>query len=229
MIALTAAMQPEIELIKASITNPEFVQWSDWEFITGELFGQEIVAVQTGVGKVLAALVTQKIIDEFKPSVIIMSGIGGSINPDFQRGDLVVGVDCIQHDMDSTLFGFKRGQIPYTDYHIFPSDPALVETAMSYKDEPLKKGRILTGDQFISNSDKPEFAFLREELKGDIVEMEGAAAALTAMINNIPFLIMRAVSDNADGAANGSYKKFLKTASARSFNLLEFLLTNTKL
>ncbi|HAK46543.1 MAG TPA: 5'-methylthioadenosine/adenosylhomocysteine nucleosidase, partial [Spirochaeta sp.] len=91
-----------------------------------------------------------------------------------------------------------------------------------------KKGRVLTGDQFINRAHKPEYGYLREELEGDIVEMEGAAAGLTAMINKIPFLLIRAVSDNADGEAMGSYKKFLKIASESSFSLIRYILSNLK-
>jgi len=217
-------MQPEIQLIKQSVLNPERIIWKDWEFIRGRLNGREIVAVQTGVGKVLAALVTQKLIDMFEPSAIIMTGIAGAISPDLHRGDIVLGTDCLQHDMDATLFGFKRGQIPYTDYRIVESDTALVEAAMSYTKEQLKTGRILTGDQFISGAGDDEFSYLTEELEGDVVEMEGAAAGLTAQVNEIPFLLIRVISDKADGQAKGSYKKFLSSASERSFHLIEYLL-----
>ena len=219
-------MQSEIELIKHSVADAQTVKWHEWEFVKGKLHGREIVAVQTGVGKVLAAIVTQHLIDAFEPAAVIMTGIGGSINPDFHRGDIVIGTDSIQHDMDSTLFGYKRGEIPYTPYRIIPSDPYLVEIAMAYKTEPLKKGRILTGDQFVSGSGRPEFDYLRSELEGDIVEMEGAAAGLAAMINEVPFLLIRAVSDNADGKDMGSYKDFIKSASKRSFGLIEHLLVN---
>ncbi len=226
MIALTAAMQPEIGFLKSSITEQEIIRWSNWEFIIGRLGGREVVAVKTGIGKVLAAAVTQKIIDQFSPSAIIMSGIGGSINPEIRRGDLVIGMDCVQHDFDSTEFGFRRGHIPHSDYHIIPSDPNLVRTALLYKKEPLKTGRILTGDQFITRAHEKEFEYLRNELNGDIVEMEGAAAGLTALINDVPFLIIRVVSDNADGESKGSYRKFVNTASERSFHLIEHILMN---
>jgi 5'-methylthioadenosine/S-adenosylhomocysteine nucleosidase len=224
LIALIAAMQPEIQLIKDTVKNPEKIIWKNWEFIRGTLCGREIVAVQTGVGKVLSALVTQKMIDMFNPSAIIMTGIAGAVNPDLDRGDIVVGTDCIQHDMDATLFGFKRGQIPYTDYHIVNSDKHLIDAAMSYPEEKLKTGRILTGDQFISDSGDEAYDYLTGELEGDVVEMEGAAAGLTAQVNDIPFLIIRVISDKADGKAKGSYLKFLKSASERSFHLLEYLL-----
>lgn len=224
MIALTAAMQPEIELIKNSITNAESIKWKNWEFLVGDLYGQQIVAVRTGVGKVLAALITQRLIDQFKPEAVIMSGIGGSINPAIHKGDLVVGIDSLQHDMDATKFGFKRGQIPYTEYHIIPSDPELINIALSYSKEPLKSGRILTGDQFFTGSGDSEYDYMRNELHGDIVEMEGAAAGLTAMINEVPFLIIRAVSDDADGGSGKNYKRFIKRASERNFELIKYIL-----
>ena len=220
MIALTAAMQPEIELIRAAAEEPRITKWNSWEFVQGRLCGKEIAAVRTGVGKVLSAAVTQKMIDLFNPEAVILSGIGGSINPEFRRGDIVIGTESIQHDMDATLFGFERGRIPYTDYHIIPSDSRLTDIALEYEASPVKKGRILTGDQFISGAGRPEFAYLRNELGGDIVDMEGAAAGLTALINNVPFLIIRIVSDNADGKSGGGYQKFLKSASKKNFDLI---------
>ena len=221
-------MRQEIELIKKSIITPEIINWNGWEFLTGELFGNEVVAVQTGVGKVLAAAVTQRMIDQFNPSAIIMSGIAGSINPDLHKGDVVIGTESIQHDFDSTPFGFKRGEIPYTEYSIIPSDKRLIEIALSWG-HGIKTGRVLTGDQFIDRAHTPEFSYLREEMQGDIVEMEGAAAGLTAMINNVPFLLIRSVSDNADGEAKGNYKKFLNTASKNSFKLIEHILKSPEL
>ncbi len=224
MIALTSAMPVEIGLIKESVDNAKIVKWADWNFITGELFGSEVVVTHTGVGKVLAALVTQRLIDVFKPSAVIMSGIAGSIDRDLNRGDLVVGIDCIQHDFDAAFFGFERGHIPYTDYHIIEADSMLVEKALSYDKESLKKGRILTGDQFISDAGNKRFDYLRDELKGSLVDMEGAASALTAMVNEIPFLIIRAVSDYADGEGGKNYKKFIKNASVRILGLIEHIL-----
>ena len=224
MIALIAAMKPEIQLIKESLTDAERIPWNDFEFVHGKLNGREVVAVQTGVGKVLSALVTQKIVDDFSPSAIIMSGIAGSLRSDLHRGDIIVGRDSIQHDMNATLFGFERGQIPYTDYRIIESDPALVEAAMSYGAEKLRLGRILTGDQFISGAGTDEYSYLTDELGGDAVEMEGAAAALAAKVNGVPFLLVRVISDNADGKAKGNYLKFLSRASERSFHLIEYLL-----
>lgn len=226
MIALTAAMRPEISLIKDAIESPESMKWGDFEFVSGLLCGKEVVAAQTGVGKVLSAAVSQKLIDTFQPTAIIMSGVGGSINPDFSKGDVVAGNDCIQHDFDATFFGFKRGQIPYTDYQIISADPVLLKIAMNCDKVPVKTGRILTGDQFISGAGSKEFEFLRTELNGDIVEMEGAAAALTAQINGCPFLIIRAVSDKADGKIKGGHKKLMKDALEKNFNLICHILRN---
>jgi 5'-methylthioadenosine/S-adenosylhomocysteine nucleosidase len=190
------------------------------------LRGHEIVAVQTGVGKVLSAIVTQHLIDAFSPSAVIMSGVAGALNPGLEKGDILIGTDSIQHDMDATRFGFKRGQIPYTNYHIIPSDRMLLEIARSYKKENLKEGRILTGDQFFTGRLDPRFSYLSEELEGDAVEMEGAAAGLTAMVNGVPFLLIRVISDMADGSEKGHYLDFIKSASSRSFDLIEHILLN---
>ena len=138
MIALAAAMQPEIEMIKGAVEAPGIIKWNDFEFLKGRLCGQDVVAVHTGVGKVFSALVTQKLIDTFTPSALIFSGIGGSLNPELHRGDIVIGKDAVQHDLDATMFGFERGQVPYTDYRIIQSDKKLMDIALGYEDEKLK-------------------------------------------------------------------------------------------
>ena len=157
-----------------------------------------------------------------------MTGIAGALNPSYHRGDVIVGKDCLQHDMDASLFGFRRGQIPYTDYRVVPSDKTLFNTAMSCRRLNPKAGRILTGDQFITGSGDPTYSYLIDDLKGDAVEMEGAAAGLTALVNGLPFLLVRVISDKADGKAKGSYLKFLKSASEKSFELVEHILDNYK-
>ncbi len=224
MIAIIAAMDPELRMIRNSIQNRQIENWNGYEFIQGRLGGKEVVAVRCGVGKVLTALITQRLCDEYSPSAIIMSGIAGSINPEILLGDIVAARDCIQHDLDATMFGFSRGEIPYSGIRIVEADTHLFNTALGFSDESVKSGRVLTGDQFITGSDRPEYAYLKNELEGDLVEMEGAASAITAAINKTPFLLIRVVSDNADGKAPENYNKFLKSASERSYHLVEYIL-----
>ena len=133
---------------------------------------------------------------------------------------MVVSRDCIQHDLDATALGFELGQVPYTDYRILRADPRLVELALAtpVAGQRVVAGRILTGDQFVSD---PE-ATLRgrlSELDGSVVEMEGAAIALVATVNRVPFVIIRSVLDKADVAAPADFGAFLRRAAASSYTV----------
>jgi adenine phosphoribosyltransferase len=144
--------------------------------------------------------------------------------------DIVISEDTIHHDMDATGLGFKRGQIPFTDLRFFESCPDLKEIAIS----SLKKlnlsgktGRILTGDQFINDS-KKSFQ-LREEFSGDCIDMESAAVAQVCYLNKIPFLIIRSLSDKADGSAQINFNEFVKSASKNSFILVKEILNSIEI
>lgn len=219
-------MRQEIAPVVNVLTGSEKIKSGSFYFIKGKLLKHDIITQQTGVGKVLTSSSVQHLIDVFKPEAVIMIGIAGSINTDLKKGDTIIAEDCIQHDMDSTAFGFLRGEIPYTNYRIISSDKRLVETASSCKTISLQKGRVLTGDQFINDCDSDKLNYLRENLKGDLVDMEGAAAALVSMINEVPFLLIRTVSDNADGGGGKGFKNLLKISGDKHVTLIKHILEN---
>ena len=173
-------------------------------------------------------MVTQKIIDLYDPSAIIFTGIAGSLNHDLEIGDILVGEDSIQHDVDATRFNFKRGEIPHTPYRFLKSDPALMGSALSFKSEKHKiyKGRMLTGDQFISYKNFNEKPYLIDELAGDCVEMEGGSVALVATVNDIPHILIRTISDKAHIKTKLNLREFLKVASENSLEMVKHILNN---
>ena len=133
---------------------------------------------------------------------------------------MVVTRDCVQHDLDATALGFELGRVPYTEHRILRADPRLVESALAtpVAGQRVVAGRILTADQFVSDPD----AALRgrlSELDGSVVEMEGAAIALVATVNRVPFVIIRSVSDKADAAAPADFGAFLRRAAANSYTV----------
>ncbi len=219
-------MEPEICRIKAAVSGKSAGKLNGHEIITGTLCGKDVVAACTGVGKVLTALSLQYLADHFKPSAVIMSGIAGSVNPNLGIGDMVLGTGFIQHDFDATAAGFERGRIPYSDFGYLEADSSLIECALKWKGETLRTGVVLTGDQFISDAGNDETMSLFRQLNGDIVDMEGAAAAITAAVNGIPFMMIRIISDLADGKIKKSFGKFVKLSSERNLKLIQYILEN---
>jgi len=210
-IVIIGAMDEEIEFFKSHLELNTKVQWHEFVFYRGTLWGKEIVLVKSGVGKVFAALITQHLIDTYQPESVIFTGVAGGLNPAYKIGDVVVAKDTIAHDMDVRVFGCERGQVPGFSHKEFICDEDLVEKAMGTELEKgqLHLGRVLSGDQFISDSHRPEFSYLREELAGDTVEMEGAAVGQVCVVNQVPFVVVRTISDQADGTAPQDFNKFL--------------------
>ncbi|MDA3809764.1 MAG: 5'-methylthioadenosine/adenosylhomocysteine nucleosidase [Spirochaetaceae bacterium] len=220
-VVLLGAMDGEIESFLKSLTINEKIVWNGFTIYRG-IYGQsDLIIAKTGVGKVLSAIITQKIIDDYSPSAIICTGIAGSLNKEIGIGDILVGSDSVQHDFDATHFNFKIGEIPYTSYRFVKSDETLLNIALKYKLEGQKivSGRVLTGDQFISGQ-------MTNELDGDCVEMEGASIALVATINKIPHLIIRTISDKADGEKKVNLREFLKKSSENSLKMVQYILNN---
>ena len=215
MYLILCAMKEEVSEIIEKIDVKEKYKFFGMDFFRGILCNQETIVGMTGVGKVMAAIVTQKMIDVFSPKKIIFAGIAGCLSNDIDIGDIVISTDTIQHDMDASALGFKIGEIPYTGIRFIEADPEMINIAKKFKADNCKviPGRILTGDRFVSASKPEERIFLAKEMGGHAVEMEGAAAALTAKMNNIPFLIIRVISDKSDGKAPADFHNFLGKSS----------------
>jgi len=220
MWALLGAMEIEIKEFLKRLEEKTETGEGDFRFFRGRIAGREVLVGKTGVGKVLAALTTQKIIDTYKPEAILFTGLAGSLKKEMDVGDTLIAQDCVQWDLDARVFGFKRGTIPYTRRRYISGDAKLLEAASSYvpKTGSLHFGRIVTGDTFIKNSETEEYSFLRKELDGWAVEMEGAGVALTAAVNSIPCLLIRIISDKADGKAPLSFLKFVAKASKLGYD-----------
>lgn len=226
MILILGAMQEEIQAFLEKADHIETIQWKEFTEYKAELFGKVVVIAKTGVGKVMSALYSQHLICEYHPEKIIFTGLAGGLSEDLKIGDAIAAVDCVQHDLDATEFGFEYGKIPYTDYHYLKSDQQLLNNVLSFSPDgyTLHKGRIMTGDQFISGKNRSRYLDSFSRLKGDAVEMEGASVALVAAVNKIPFLLVRIISDLADGSAPQNFKAFLNTASHKSLEIVSYLL-----
>jgi 5'-methylthioadenosine/S-adenosylhomocysteine nucleosidase len=220
MTLVLGALDGEIEVAVSGLKDHGSVRWNDFEFHTGTVHDREVVVARSGVGKSLAALICQHLVDEFHPDRIIFTGIAGSLSPDLETGDTIIARDCLTHDLDATRLGFRRGEIPHTPYRVLACDPGLVQRAAALS--PLfgraRVGRVLTGDQFVA--DAQARSALRQQLDGDAVEMEGASVGLVAIVNRLPFLLIRTISDTADGSARVDIRSFLKLASRNAWHYL---------
>ena len=186
---------------------------------------QPLILGTSGVGKVAASMTTQKIIDLYDPRYILFTGLAGALNPAYDIGDLILADQCIQYDIDASELGFPVGTIPYTEYHTFNPDAALLKLAHQIEtDQIVHTGAILTGDQFMTYDKRARYQTLLDQFKGDAIEMEGAALAHVCTHNQIPFLLLRTISDKANEAASLDFSNFLKTASRTSFLFIRNLL-----
>ena len=210
-IAVIGAMEMEIALLKEAMTFQKTKEIAGLTFLEGTLEGHEIVLVRSGVGKVNAALCTQILADHFRPDAIINTGAAGSLREENRIGDLVVSTDVVHHDVDATLFGYQKGEVPQLGQLSFPADEKLRAAAVRAAravapDIAVREGRVASGDRFIAERAlKEEIA---ETFGALCVEMEGAAIAQVAWLNRIPFVILRAISDQADESVHVSYDEF---------------------
>lgn len=221
-IGIIGAMEEEVSRIKEKMENVSITTRASMEFYEGILAGKKVVVVRSGIGKVNAGICTQILADFFQVDAVINTGIAGSLNNDVNIGDVVLSTDVLHHDVDAVGFGYKKGQIPRMEVFSFEADEKLRSIALKVCREVnpeigIYEGRIASGDQFISDNAVKDA--IVSEFGGFAVEMEGAAIGQAAYLNKIPFLIIRAISDKADGSATVDYPTFEKAAIDHSVKL----------
>ncbi|QUH20906.1 5'-methylthioadenosine/adenosylhomocysteine nucleosidase [Alkaliphilus sp. B6464] len=226
-IGIIGAMDEEVDVLKSEMEVKEVRSIANMNFYIGNLEKKEIVLVRCGIGKVNAAICTQVLISELDANVIINTGVAGAISNDLDVLDIVVSTDVQQHDFDVTGFGHKLGEIPRMEKSIFPADENLINKALIASKEVLKEnktvsGRIVSGDIFVSDSKLKES--LLENFGAHCTEMEGAAIGHTCYVNNMPFVIIRAMSDKADGSAHSNFNEFVEQAADHSKDIVKIML-----
>jgi len=228
-IGIMGAMDQEIQLYKNQMDLISETNKAGIVYYEGMLNGKKVVLCKSGVGKVNASVCTQIMIDRFNVDCVIFTGVAGALHPELEIGDIVVSVDSQHHDMDASPLGFAKGEIPFADTSLFKADEKLVKLAVKAS-EALGEGntfvgRVLSGDQFIANREIVKQLY--EQMEGTCTEMEGAAVAQVCHMNQVPFVIIRSMSDKADGSAHVNFEEFTNLASQRSFqivyNMLELM------
>lgn len=225
-VVLMGALKGETSTFIENLENPIVNHWNKRTVYEGYIAGKKVIVMNSGVGKVQAAMSAQKIIDEYQPSSLFFWGIAGSLRNDLSPGDMIAGRESVQHDMDATFFRYKRGEVPDSKIRFIPGDPILYEKALNVQISGIKiaGGTIVTGDQFIIDRESPDKRYLTEDLGGDCIDMEGAAIAWVCHENKIPHLLLRTISDNADGKQNINLREFLKKASEISLDVFTQIL-----
>ena len=222
-IGIIGAMDEEVSRLKEKMHVKKVEKKAGMEFFDGELAGKEVVIVRSGIGKVNAGICTQILVDDFQVEAVINTGVAGSLKNEINIGDIVLSSDSLQHDMDATGFGYKPGIIPRMEQSVFVADAQLIELAKQVNEQVNPEirtfvGRVVSGDQFISDKQKKDY--LVEQFAGYCTEMEGAAIAQTCYVNEIPYLVIRAISDKADNSATMDYGEFEAKAIEHTGKLL---------
>ena len=219
MIGIIGAMDEEVAALKEAMETEETVERAGMMFFRGKLGGKEVTVVRSGIGKVNAGVCAQVLVSEFHADILINTGIAGSLDARINIGDMVISTDALYHDMDATAFGYPLGEVPRMGVLSFPANERLINLAVEANAEANPDintftGRVVSGDQFVAS----------DEVKGKITEnFGGAAIAHAAYLNKVSCVIIRAISDKADGSASEDYPTFEKKAIEHSVRLVKNL------
>lgn len=224
VVGIIGAMEEEVAALKEKMVIDEVKHCASLEFYIGKMFDKEVVVVRCGIGKVNAAVCTQIMIDKFNVDMIINTGVAGAVSNELNIADIVISSDALQHDMDATGFGYKLGEIPRMDVSCFKADEKLIELASKASkkkitDHNVFVERIVSGDQFISDMEVKKR--LLENFEGFCTEMEGASIAHVCHLNNVPFVVIRSISDKADNSAETNFAEFTMLAADNSTKIIE--------
>lgn len=221
-IGIIGAMNEEIELLHQQVKKASHFVKAGISFYEGHFCGKDVIFCKSGVGKVNAAVCTQAMLDAGATS-ILFTGVAGALDPKLAIGDIVISSSCIQHDVDVTPLGFKRGEIPYQARSEYVADKTLVRLAQEAGENLFPGrclvGKVLSGDQFIASRSVVDDLY--HTFSGACAEMEGAAVAQVCDMNETPFVVIRSMSDKADGSAHVNFAEFTIQASEHSFLMIQ--------
>jgi len=213
-------MPEEIEPLVSRLENLKMTEYASNRYYEGRYCGQEVVVAYSKIGKVFATLTATILIEKFECDMLLFSGVAGAISDELKIGDLVIADGLCQHDLDITAFGHPHGYVPEGEVCI-PTDVSLRRIAKEValkKGIVLKEGVIATGDQFIADADRKDW--IGEVFKAHALEMEGASVAVVCNALNVPFFILRAISDAADMDAGFDFDTFLESSAKVSADFI---------
>ena len=219
-LAIMGAMEEEIEPLLAHFENVNVIEFANNKYYEVNYKGLDIVVAYSKIGKVFASLTATTMIEKFTCDTLLFSGVAGGINPELKIGDLIIADKLCQHDLDITAFGHPNGFVPGGKVFV-ETTKSLRETAKKVASENNLKvieGTIATGDQFVHSTERKDF--IQSTFNADALEMEGASVAVVCDALNVPFFILRAISDTADMDAGFDFDEFLKSSAKNSADYL---------
>lgn len=225
MIGIIGAMSEEISHFSEITENKETKKFGSLEFISGKIYGKDVVCAMCGIGKVFAAVTAQTMILCYKPDMIINTGVAGSLTDELKVFDVAVGTASVQYDFDTTAFGDPLGLIPTLNTVKLPCDPKITDMLCACADElkiPHKRSIIATADRFLEDDGKK--IFLKEHFGASACEMEGGSIGQVCVFNKVPYGIIRCISDSSGGTAD--YNEFVKRSAKISARITELFIKN---
>ena len=226
-IGIITATEEEITAIKKYITSSKVNRIFDLNFINGTIGKNEVVLCESGVGKVNASRTTQLLIDNYDVDCVMNIGCAGALKEQLNIGDIVIGKYLVQHDFDITAGGHPKGYISKELGREFFSDTKLIEKCKDIiknhiKDINIQIGKIATGDVFCQEISLKNDII--KEFNADCVEMEGASIAQVCTLCNIPFIVIRSISDKPNGNNSIDFEKYVVSSAKRFSKVIELLI-----
>ncbi|MDY3972114.1 MAG: 5'-methylthioadenosine/adenosylhomocysteine nucleosidase [Clostridia bacterium] len=230
LVGIIGAMELEVQALKDLMDKAEIQHISTIDFCKGNINGVDTVVAVAGVGKVNAAVCAQTMILKYSPDLIINVGVAGGLADTFRIGDIAVADYVVEHDMDTSPLGDEKGFISGIDMVKLPCDSRIADMMMNAVETvgtiKARKGVIASGDQFIFRQEQ------RDRIIGDFgaiaAEMEGASIGHVCVMNDVPFGVLRAISDGANDDSYMDFPEFAKMAAANSIKIILELLKNIK-
>ena len=225
MIGIIGAMAVEVDAIKAMLKNKKAEAFGGIEFFRGTINEKDVVVAQCGIGKVFAAMCAEAMILNYKLEYILNVGVAGALSEKLDVASIVISSSLVQHDMDTTPLGDPIGMISGLNIVNIEANRDViskVEEAVAVAGIKYEIGVIASGDQFINDSKKKEY--IKNTFNAIACEMEGAAIAQVAYVNKVPFCVIRAISDKADGSSHVDFSAFTKMAVENSVRVIDALL-----
>ncbi|MDP2560965.1 5'-methylthioadenosine/S-adenosylhomocysteine nucleosidase [Psychrobium sp. 1_MG-2023] len=226
-VGIIGAMEPEVAVLREQIENLTTEKYAGIEFYTGTIAGIEVVVSLSGIGKVAASVSATLLIEKYAPDCVINTGSAGGFDPKLNVGDVVIGSEVRHHDADLTVFGYEIGQLPKMPAAFTPhpelARAAREATAISQNDVQIVEGLIATGDTFMADPVRVEQVRANFPTM-QACEMEAAAIAQTCHLFEVPFVVVRSLSDIAGKQSEVSFDEYLVTAGKHSADMVVAML-----
>jgi adenosylhomocysteine/aminodeoxyfutalosine nucleosidase len=215
-IAVMGAMPEEIAPILEKLGVYKTTEYAKNKYYEASYMGADLVIAYSKIGKVFSTLTATTLIEHFGAEILLFSGVAGAISPELRIGDLIVANKLSQHDLDITAFGHPFGYVPEGAVYINADSKMIAMSKEVAKEmgKSVKEGIIATGDQFVANEQRKNW--IGDTFEADALEMEGASVAVVCDALNVPFFILRAISDAADMDAGFSFDTFLQSSAKES-------------